>query len=99
TEDGQIVPSEHVATSVYARTLAEDATDADGNVVVNRGDDLGDPAIEKLLSLGITKVKVRSVLTCESAMGVCAMCYGRSMATGKLVDVGDRKSTRLNSSH
>jgi DNA-directed RNA polymerase subunit beta' len=89
TEDGQIVPSEHVATSVYARTLAEDATDADGNVVVNRGDDLGDPAIEKLLSLGITKVKVRSVLTCESAMGVCAMCYGRSMATGKLVDVGE----------
>jgi len=89
TPDGQIVPAEHVATSVYARNLAEDATDADGNVVVNRGDDLGDPEIEKLLSLGITKVKVRSVLTCESAMGVCAMCYGRSMATGKLVDVGE----------
>ncbi|MBA0124708.1 DNA-directed RNA polymerase subunit beta' [Haloechinothrix sp. YIM 98757] len=89
TADGSLQRPEHVETSVYARTLAEDATDADGNVAVNRGDDLGDPAIEKLTSLGVTKVRVRSVLTCESGTGVCAMCYGRSMATGKLVDVGE----------
>ncbi|HVW43002.1 MAG TPA: DNA-directed RNA polymerase subunit beta', partial [Amycolatopsis sp.] len=87
--DGKIVRSQHVETSAYARTLATDAADADGNVVLNAGDDLGDPAIEKLISSGITKVKVRSVLTCESAVGVCATCYGRSMATGKLVDVGE----------
>ncbi|GAA5122197.1 DNA-directed RNA polymerase subunit beta' [Haloechinothrix salitolerans] len=87
--DGTIIRAEHVATSVYARTIAEDAVDADGNVVVNRGDDLGDPAIEKLASSGIDRVKVRSVLTCESVVGVCACCYGRSMATGKLVDVGE----------
>jgi DNA-directed RNA polymerase subunit beta' len=87
--DGKIIRDQHVETSVYARTIAEDATDADGNVIVNRGDDLGDPALEKLLGSNITKVKVRSVLTCESAVGVCATCYGRSMATGKLVDIGE----------
>src|SRR5205814_4116935 len=75
--------------SIYARTIAQDAKDADGNVVVNRGDDLGDPAIEKLIGAGIAECKVRSVLTCESVVGVCATCYGRSMATGQLVDVGE----------
>ena len=79
----------HVETSVYARNLSSDVTDADGNVILNAGTDLGDPAIAKLVAAGITKVKVRSVLTCESAVGVCATCYGRSMATGKLVDVGE----------
>ncbi|HQV21168.1 MAG TPA: inner membrane CreD family protein, partial [Gordonia sp. (in: high G+C Gram-positive bacteria)] len=62
---------------------------ADGNVVVERGHDLGDPAIEALLAAGITEVKVRSVLTCGTGTGVCAHCYGRSMATGKLVDIGE----------
>ncbi|MFL6142141.1 MAG: DNA-directed RNA polymerase subunit beta', partial [Labedaea sp.] len=87
--DGVIIRDQHVETSVYARTLAEDITDADGNVLLNRGDDLGDPAIEKLAGAGVTRAKVRSVLTCESAVGVCATCYGRSMATGQLVDVGE----------
>ncbi|GAB3504831.1 DNA-directed RNA polymerase subunit beta' [Amycolatopsis cihanbeyliensis] len=87
--DGRVLRAEHVETGVYARALAADAVDAKGNVVLNAGDDLGDPAIEKLISSGIAKAKVRSVLTCESAVGVCATCYGRSMATGKLVDVGE----------
>ena len=87
--DGSVIRAPHVETSVYARTIADDVADDEGNVVLNRGDDLGDPAIEKLLSLGILKAKVRSVLTCESAVGVCASCYGRSMATGQLVDVGE----------
>jgi DNA-directed RNA polymerase subunit beta' len=78
-----------VETSAYARTLAADAVDAKGKVVVERGQDLGDPAIDAALAAGITEVKVRSVLTCASADGVCAMCYGRSMATGKLVDIGE----------
>ena len=51
--------------------------------------DLGDPAIDALLEAGITQVKVRSVLTCTTGTGVCATCYGRSMATGKLVDIGE----------
>ncbi|QIZ34848.1 DNA-directed RNA polymerase subunit beta' [Saccharopolyspora sp. ASAGF58] len=88
-DDGKLLRDAHVETSVYARTTADDVTDSDGNIVLARGSDLGDPAIEKLLAANITKVKVRSVLTCESGVGVCAVCYGRSMATGKLVDVGE----------
>ncbi|GAA4859765.1 DNA-directed RNA polymerase subunit beta' [Saccharopolyspora cebuensis] len=87
--DGGYVRHPHVETSIYARTAAEDVLDQDGNIIVARGADLGDPAIERLLGANVTKVKVRSVLTCESAYGVCAVCYGRSMATGKLVDVGE----------
>ncbi|WP_445166882.1 DNA-directed RNA polymerase subunit beta' [Mycolicibacterium sp. Dal123E01] len=84
-----LIRDPHVETSAYARTLAADAVDEKGNVVVNAGHDLGDPAIDALLEAGITSVKVRSVLTCTSTSGVCAMCYGRSMATGKLVDIGE----------
>ncbi|GAB2657468.1 DNA-directed RNA polymerase subunit beta' [Saccharopolyspora gloriosae] len=87
--DGTVLRDAHVETSIYARTTAEDVTDSDGNIVLARGSDLGDPAIEKLLGAKVSKVKVRSVLTCESGVGVCAVCYGRSMATGKLVDVGE----------
>jgi DNA-directed RNA polymerase subunit beta' len=86
---GKLALHEFAQTAVYARTLADDVTDADGNVLLNRGDDLGDPALEKLIAGGVSRVKVRSVMTCESAVGVCASCYGRSMATGKLVDVGE----------
>jgi len=88
-QDKSLVRDQHIETSAYARTLATDATDAKGNVIVERGHDLGDPAIEALLAAGITEVKVRSVLTCATGTGVCAMCYGRSMATGKLVDIGE----------
>ena len=45
--------------------------------------------IDKLIEAGVETIKVRSVLTCESAVGVCANCYGRSLATGKLVDIGE----------
>ena len=88
-QDKSLVRDQHIETSAYARTLAADAVDEKGNVVVERGHDLGDPAIEALLAAGITEVKVRSVLTCATGTGVCAMCYGRSMATGKLVDIGE----------
>ncbi|WP_029116561.1 DNA-directed RNA polymerase subunit beta' [Mycobacterium sp. URHB0044] len=87
--DAGLVRDPHIETSAYARTLATDAVDDKGNVIVARGHDLGDPAIDALLEAGITQVKVRSVLTCTTGTGVCAMCYGRSMATGKLVDIGE----------
>jgi DNA-directed RNA polymerase subunit beta' len=87
--DGKLVRDPHSETGVYARTLAEDAVATDGAVVVPAGTDLGDVLIDSLLAAGVSEVKVRSVLTCESALGVCAICYGRSLATGKLVDVGE----------
>ena len=87
--DGRIGPAFNVETSVYARTLASDITDAKGTVLLGAGVDLGDEEIDALIEAGVTEVKVRSVLTCESALGTCAMCYGRSLASGKLVDVGE----------
>ena len=87
--DGVLVRDSNVENSLYARSLAEDAVDAKGKVIAKAGDDIGDVLIQELIDAGITHAKVRSVLTCESAVGVCAACYGRSLATGKLVDIGE----------
>jgi DNA-directed RNA polymerase subunit beta' len=87
--NGKPVAARNVETAVYARTLASDITNAEGKVLLKAGVDLGDVNIRKLIKHGVSEVKVRSVLTCESASGTCAMCYGRSLATGKLVDVGE----------
>ncbi|PID97353.1 MAG: DNA-directed RNA polymerase subunit beta' [Actinomycetales bacterium] len=86
---GTRIVHDDVETSVYARTLAEDVTDADGTVLAAAGIDLGDIVIDRLFAAGIDQVRVRSVLTCDSRVGTCAKCYGRSLATGKLVDVGE----------
>ena len=86
---GRLVASGDVETAVYARTLASDVIDDKGTVLLAAGVDLGDVNINTLIAHGVTEVKVRSVLTCEAATGTCAMCYGRSLATGKLVDVGE----------
>ncbi|GAB2619038.1 DNA-directed RNA polymerase subunit beta' [Streptomyces capparidis] len=86
--DGVLRKAENVETSVYARCLAEDVV-VDGKVLAPANVDLGDVLIDELIRHGVSQVKVRSVLTCESAVGTCAMCYGRSLATGKLVDIGE----------
>ncbi len=77
-----------VETSVYARSAAEDIV-VGAEVVVAANTDLGDVIINDLVSRGVRHVKVRSVLTCESKVGTCARCYGRSLAAGKLVDIGE----------
>lgn len=85
---GELVRDEHVETALFGRNLADDVV-ADGKVVLPAGTDLGDKNINILVAAGVADVKVRSVLTCDSKVGQCAMCYGRSMAAGKLVDVGE----------
>ncbi|MEU1016732.1 DNA-directed RNA polymerase subunit beta' [Streptomyces sp. NPDC005900] len=87
-EDGVLRKTENVETSVYARMLAEDVV-IDGKVIAPANVDLGDVLIDALVANGVEEVKTRSVLTCESAVGTCAFCYGRSLATGKLVDIGE----------
>jgi DNA-directed RNA polymerase subunit beta' len=87
--EGTLVVAEDVETSVYARSLAEDVTAADSSTVLAAGTDLGDVEIRKLIEAGVEQVRVRSVLTCETKSGVCALCYGRSLASGELVDVGE----------
>jgi DNA-directed RNA polymerase subunit beta' len=86
--DGALRKHDDVETSVYARTLAEDVA-PDGTVLAKSGIDLGDVVIDTLIVAGVTEVRVRSVLTCDSKVGTCAACYGRSLATGKLVDIGE----------
>ncbi|MCU1636680.1 MAG: rpoC, partial [Cryobacterium sp.] len=86
---GTLVRDSNVENAVYARSLAAEAVNAQGEVVAEAGDDVGDVLIDKLVAAGVENIKVRSVLTCESAVGVCAACYGRSLATGKLVDIGE----------
>jgi DNA-directed RNA polymerase subunit beta' len=84
-----LIPHEHAETGVHARTLAEDIRDPAGNLVVARGTDLNSILTDKLVAAGVETVRLRSVLTCESKLGVCAACYGRSLPTGKTVDVGE----------
>ena len=81
-------PFDTIDTTTSSRVLANDV-EVNGTVVAPAGEDLSTARIEELARLGVTEIKVRSVLTCESKVGTCAMCYGKSMATGKLVDVGE----------
>ncbi len=87
--DGKLMVHEHAETGVHARTLADDIKGPDGSLVVERGADLNSIMVDKLVAAGVDTVRVRSVLTCESKLGVCAACYGRSLPTGKTVDVGE----------
>jgi DNA-directed RNA polymerase subunit beta' len=87
--DGEWVRSDNVENEVFARNLATDATNAKGKVVAEAGSDVGDVLIDELVAAGVSEIIVRSVLTCESTVGVCAACYGRSLATGTPVDLGE----------
>ncbi len=89
-EDGVVRKDDNVETSAYARSTAVDITHPEsGEVLAAAGDDLGDIKIGELVAAGVETVRVRSVLTCEARTGTCAKCYGRSLATGKLVDIGE----------
>jgi DNA-directed RNA polymerase subunit beta' len=85
---GNLVKHDHVETSVYGRTLADDI-EVNGEVLAKAGSDLGDRVIDALVAGGVDEVKIRSVLTCDSKVGQCAACYGRSLAAGQLVAVGE----------
>ena len=58
------------------------------NQIVKAGEIIDEEHAEKLMEVGIEKLRVRSVLTCESKRGVCAKCYGRDLATGRLAEMG-----------
>jgi DNA-directed RNA polymerase subunit beta' len=71
------------------RTLAEEVSDADGTVIATVDTDLTESLIEAMVAAGVESVRTYSVLVCQAKVGVCAKCYGRSLATGKRVDVGE----------
>jgi DNA-directed RNA polymerase subunit beta' len=71
------------------RTLAEDVEDADGNVLATAGSDTTETMVDQIVATGVSAVRTYSVLVCQAKYGVCAKCYGRSLATGKRVDTGE----------
>ncbi len=86
--DGGMRLVDNLDTSVASRVLARDV-EAGGAVVVAAGTVLDMPTLAQIAEAGVGEIRVRSVLTCESKVGTCAMCFGDSLATGKLVDVGE----------
>jgi len=86
--DGKMSVHDHAETSTSSRMLAEDVV-VGGKTLAKTGEELTMARIEDLVAQGATEVRARSVFTCDSKYGVCAMCYGRSMASGRLVDVGE----------
>ncbi len=89
-ENGSLRLADNADTSAYARSVATPVVDPkSGEVLVAAGGDLGDVKIDELIAAGVEAVKVRSVLTCDAKTGTCAKCYGRSLATGQLVDIGE----------
>jgi DNA-directed RNA polymerase subunit beta' len=90
TESGALRLADFADTAAYARSVATEVVHPEtGAVLVEAGGDLGDVKIDELILAGVEEVKVRSVLTCDAKTGTCAKCYGRSLATGKLVDIGE----------
>ena len=74
---------------LLGRYTAEDVADKDGNVLVPRNTLMTDALVKKVISAGIKKVKIRTILECEAAHGVCAHCYGSDLANGKKVNIGE----------
>ena len=75
---------------ITGRFASEDVIDpATGEVVVPANGYIDDDLAQKIESLGIETVKIRSVMTCESRRGICAKCYGKNLATGKIVLPGE----------
>ena len=84
---GQIVAS--LASRVLGRFASEDVTTADGAVIVAAGTMIEEEHIDLINNSSITEIKIRSVLTCEAKNGVCAACYGRDLARGTPVNLGE----------
>jgi len=86
--DGSVVKSAHVDTSLFGRVLAEDVKVGSKKIALT-GQELDDELSAVVVDSGVETVQVRSVTACEAEVGVCAMCYGRSLASGRMVDIGE----------
>ncbi len=87
-EGGEVI--EPLAERILGRSSAEDIIDpVTGEVLIGAGDTLDEIAVDKVERAGISTLKIRSVLTCQSAGGVCGACYGRDLARGTKVNIGE----------
>ena len=85
---GTVVAS--LAIRILGRTTAEDVKDpSTGKVVIKRNTLLGEPEVEAIVKANVQELRIRSVLTCETTNGVCGACYGRDLARGTPVNMGE----------
>ena len=88
TGDGEVIES--LEDRIRGRVSAETVTDpATGEVIVDVNDLITHDLAKRIVACGYKEITIRSVLTCQSSIGVCARCYGANMTNGKLVDVGE----------
>jgi DNA-directed RNA polymerase subunit beta' len=82
---------EPIYDRIIGRRAAEDIKDPEKprTKLVARDEEIDEEKAHTIIAAGIKTVKIRSVLTCQAKIGVCAMCYGRNLATGKRVDIGE----------
>ncbi len=86
-EGGEII--QRLGERILGRTLLEDIHDPyTDEVVAKNGDDIDEAAVKAIEETGITNIKIRSVLTCKAQRGVCSKCYGRDLAHGRPVEIG-----------
>ena len=86
-DGGNVVES--LAERILGRVAAEDIMTHNGELIVSKNNQITEEDIEKIEAAGIESVKIRSVLTCEAKHGICTKCYGRDLARGNMVNVGE----------
>ena len=86
-ESGEII--EPLRDRIVGRVSLEKIKDYEGHVIVEINQEITEDLASAIQAAGIERVKIRSVLTCESRRGACVRCYGRNLATGKLVEIGE----------
>ena len=85
---GTVVAS--LATRILGRTTAEDVKDpTSSKILMKKGTLLQEPEVDVIVKGGVQELKIRSVLTCETKSGVCGACYGRDLARGTPVNMGE----------
>ena len=86
-ESGEII--EPLRDRIVGRVSLERIKDFDGKVIVDVNHDITEELASAIQSVGVERVKIRSVLTCESKRGICILCYGRNLASGRMVEMGE----------
>jgi DNA-directed RNA polymerase subunit beta' len=86
-EAGDII--EPLRDRIVGRVSLEKIKDYEGAVIVDVNQDITEELASAIQAAGIERVKIRSVLTCESKRGVCIACYGRNLASGRMVELGE----------
>jgi len=86
-EGGEVI--EHLDARILGRVALEDIKDPDGEIIVKKNEEIREVHLKQIENAGYESVKIRSVLTCRAKRGVCALCYGRDLARGRLVSIGE----------